>query len=401
MALIARAGAFFILPLIVLWGAKYFKPETKKISWKFLCLSICILLIAFATNQYLVYSFGPSDTIPFGNFSYSLYGLASGGNSWSYVFKVYPDIIRDVTDEKIIYQLAINLILKEPGLLLKGIIKNISVFFSNSGYGAYSFMAGETQLFNQIAYWLLIGFCGLGIVSWFKNLKDPFSNFIVISTIGILLSVPFLPPTDTFRVRAHAADIITFGLLPAIGLHFLLQVFSKASPKLVNFATVTNRTFRWGKSMEIFSVLLIIGIIFGPFFLRGRETKPQLNGSSCDDSLTSIIVRYDVGTNINLVPQNVMFQDWAPQLHIGSFRSYIHDFPDSNFIQWSDEAIKAGYSLFYGLEYRTNSKVIVLLPSDILPFPPVVAEICGQWETEETVSFYNIFLADSVARIID
>jgi hypothetical protein len=143
--------------------------------------------------------------------------------------------------------------------------------------------------------------------------------------------------------------------------------------------------------------LLICIVIVGPFIVRGRENKPNIGAASCDSELASLVIRYDVGTNINLFAQEEIFLDWAPQFHIGTFRRNVHDFTDSNFIKWSD-AIKPGYSLFYGLDYRTNSKTFVLLPTDILPAPPTVIEICGQRERDPAVASYNIFHANSVIK---
>ncbi len=54
MALIARAGAFFVLPFILLWGAWFFRPNSRKLSWRFLVVGIVIIAAAFAINQFAI-----------------------------------------------------------------------------------------------------------------------------------------------------------------------------------------------------------------------------------------------------------------------------------------------------------------------------------------------------------
>jgi hypothetical protein len=88
--MIARAGAFFILPLLVLWAALLFGNEKRWISWQFLAVGMVVVALGFVLNQVMVKSFGASNIVPFGNFSYSLYGLAAGGKSWAYVHELYP-----------------------------------------------------------------------------------------------------------------------------------------------------------------------------------------------------------------------------------------------------------------------------------------------------------------------
>ena len=43
------------------------------------------------------------------------------------------------------------------------------------------------------------------------------------SAIGVFISVPFLPPTDAYRMRPYAASIVIFAALPAMGLNYILS----------------------------------------------------------------------------------------------------------------------------------------------------------------------------------
>ncbi len=86
LGLNARAGAFFVLPLIVIWGWFYFTKGDvfrKKIITTF--LFVVALLFGFIINNLEVNLIGLPDTqIPFGNFAASLYGMIFGGNWTAY-----------------------------------------------------------------------------------------------------------------------------------------------------------------------------------------------------------------------------------------------------------------------------------------------------------------------------
>ncbi len=93
LALNARAGAFFMLPLLILWTG-WLLRENKIISWKFLFISASAVILGFVLNLLLARLIAVPPGVPFANFSYTLYGLASGGKSWAYVFEAHPEVLR-------------------------------------------------------------------------------------------------------------------------------------------------------------------------------------------------------------------------------------------------------------------------------------------------------------------
>ncbi len=388
LGIIARAGAFFILPLLAFWGAFLFKQEGKIFSWQFLLEGVLAMVAAFLINGLIEKSFGTSDAIPFGNFSYSLYGLASGGNSWAYVLKIYPE-----ADQHEIYRMAFKLILEQPNLLAKGIAYNYSTFFSNTNYGLFSYMGGEGKASSTISYWGLLFLSMLGIVNWFRHRDDPYLSFIMISTIGLLLSAPFLPPTDAFRFRAYATSVVILALLPSMGLHSILTRL-KMDRLNQKGMTQTNDT-----SLAIFSAFVLTIVVVGPFVSQGTDTLPTLRPSKCETDRTSLIVRYDPGTMVHLVPQTTQLLDWAPTFHIGTLRNNIHDFPNFDFMDWALEKVDPDTTMFFSLDYRSFKSALILVKSDSLPTPPALLELCGQWEESPEIEQFNIFYPSSVISL--
>jgi len=81
LALNARAGAFFVLPLLVLWGMWLFRGRSR-LSLRFLVEGIGVVLLAFAINLLLLKVLAPEGSTAFSNFSYTFYGLVVGGKGW-------------------------------------------------------------------------------------------------------------------------------------------------------------------------------------------------------------------------------------------------------------------------------------------------------------------------------
>ncbi|MFZ5819941.1 MAG: hypothetical protein ACOYYJ_08565 [Chloroflexota bacterium] len=385
-AMIARAGTFFSLPLLVLWGSWVFRQPGRKFSWIFALSGIGLVLGAFFFNQLVTQAFGTREAVPFGNFSYSFYGLASGGKSWAEVQKVHPG-----ADDLEIYRLAFDLIRERPGLIVQGALYNWKIFFSNSNYGLFSFMGGETLASATISHWLLVGLSCLGIISWLRNPKDHFASFVIVAAAGVFISVPFLPPTDAFRVRAYAASIVVIGLLPGLGLHFLLRRFR-------DFHLPPQVDFPASFALPGFSAAFLGLVLLGPFLLHGVEPSPALPPTGCPAGMTSLIVRYDPGTMIHLVPQKTQVLEWAPVYKTGGFQRNLHDFPSFAFAGWASE-IKPGYSLFYALDWRASGMALIVLPTAPLPDPPAILEVCGKWETEPEIAQFFAFDAQFSTKV--
>ena len=66
------------------------------------------------------------------------------------------------------------------------------------------------------------GFCRIAIMNCYRQRQNPIGSLMIAALIGILLSIPFVPPWDG-GIRIHAATIPVFSLFPALGLTFIAQ----------------------------------------------------------------------------------------------------------------------------------------------------------------------------------
>jgi hypothetical protein len=386
LALNARAGAFFMLPILILW-AGWLLRENKFIPWKVLFISASAVVLGFALNLTLTRLVAVPSGVPFANFSYTLYGLASGGKSWYYVFQTHPELIQiqEPEQSKQIYQMAFELIRANPMQTVQGALFNWKMLFSDSWYNIYAYMGGENWTLTVITRWGMYALCIVGVFAWSRDRSDPIQNLIMASALGVLISVPFLPPTDAYRMRPYAASIIVFAALPAMGLTFITSQI-----KTKFFSQADNSIIFPPNSMLAYGFILISVMLIVPVLIKSTAKPQPTQTTVCASDLTAIVVRFDEGTYINLKKQNDPFLDWMPNFHTGTFRENSHSLADSYMINWA-EGIEPPKTLFVTLDYLDNRTALVVMPTSLLPKTGALTQICGQWETDPNLVGYGIF----------
>ncbi len=388
LALNARAGAFFMLPLLILW-AGWLLRENKWISWKTLFISASAVALGFALNLALTRMVAVPSGVPFANFSYTLYGLASGGESWYYVFQTHPELnqIAEPEQSKRIYQMAFDLIRANPMQMAQGALFNWKMLFSDSWYNIYAYVGGENWNVNTAARWGMYILCLIGIVASVRNFKDPIHSLILVAAFGIFISVPFLPPTDAYRMRPYAASIVVFAALPAMGLHFILSQIKRIplADKVFDKSVLPVSA-----SMLVYVLVLIPTLLIGPIAIKSTANPQTVQAVPCAEGLTPIVVSFDEGTYINLKKQNDPFLDWMPTFHIGTFKESSHSLADSYMIHLA-EGLEAPVTIFVALDHLRGGKVMAVIPTDLLPETGTLTQFCGQWESDPNLTGYGIF----------
>jgi hypothetical protein len=379
-----------MLPILILW-AGWLLRENKLISWKVLFISASAVIVGFTLNLALTRLIAVPSGVPFANFSYTLYGLASGGKSWAYIFEAHPEVlaIQEPEQSKKIYQLAFELIRSNPMQTVQGALFNWRMLFSDSWYNIYAYMGGENWQLTVITRWGMYLLCVAGIFAWFRNPGDPIQSLVMAAAIGVFISVPFLPPTDAYRMRPYAASIVILAALPAVGLSFILSLLKKVplprADKILDVPFLPPST-----SMLAYTFVLISVLLIGPVLIKATAKPQSVQATQCADSLTPIVVRFDEGTYINLKKQNDPFLDWMPTFHTGTFRESSHSLADSYMINWAS-GIEPPKTIFLTLDYLNGKKVMAVVPIKMLPETGTLVQICGQWETDPNLAGYGIF----------
>jgi hypothetical protein len=395
-AMNVRPGTMFILPFMLLWVGWVFRKPNKYISIKLLFWGAGAIVLSFVLNSLTIRLLAEPSGTAFSNFSWALYGLASGGNSYTYIFEKHPELllIPDPAQSRTIYRMALELMIQSPNLFIKGAFHNWGMFFSDSWYSAFSFLEGENGLryIYRITRWMIYTLCALGFIKWILKPADPYGGLVGMAAIGVLISVPFVPPTDAYRVRLYAASIVIFGLLPAMGAALIISQF-----KLKIFSPI-NLEIQATNITAIFSALLILVILSSPLIVKASHQQPPSLEFSCPSNSDQIAVRFDPGTSVNIMREKDLFLDWMPNFHQGLFRRSIHDLADNNLIAYFD-SLRAGTSLVSTLDLLSSNAALIVIPTDMLLSPDVYLGICGQWAAEPGLKKYNIFFAGEALRL--
>lgn len=394
-ALNVRPGAMFTLPFILLWAGWIFRKTNKYISIRFLLWGTGAVILGFVLNfLYIRLLADPSGTA-FSNFSWALYGLASGGNSYTYIAEQHPEVflLQDPEQSRTIYRLVIDLIIHSPNLLIKGALHNWTMFFSDSWYSAFSFLEGENGIIYRITRWTIYVLCLLGFLKWFQKPSDKYSGLVGMAALGVLVSTPFVPPTDAYRVRLYAASIVIFALLPSMGLSLII---SRLNIKLFS----QPMKFQESNMTTVFSVLFVIMILVGTLIASASNQTPPSLEFACPAGADKILIRFNAGSSIKIIREKNMFLDWMPNFHQGLFNRSIHNLADIHLINYL-ESLAPQVSIFSSLDYLSSQQALIIIQTDLLPSPDTYIGICGRWETDPNLKRYDVFFADDVITLTE
>jgi len=394
LALNIRPGTMFVLPLILLWIAVIFRSGRERVSLKVLISGTGAILLSFFINSQFVKTLADPSGTAFSNFSWALYGLASGGHSFNYVFETHPELllVKDPEQSRTIYRMAFDLMMMQPRLTMEGALQRWSYFFSNTWYNAFAFVGGENFTVNNLARWSMYLLCALGLIKWIRKPADAIAGFVVIASLGVFLSVPFVPPTDAYRVRLYAATIVFFGLLPALGLVQLGEMF-KLRAMILPASEVQP-----GRITPFFTGALILVILTAPMLSGIAYHSAPLADFTCPDELQQALVRFDPGAHLQIARDRDPFLDWMPNFHRGIFLLNSHDLADINIVYYLED-LKPPVAILYSLDYLSNTGMMVIIEPQKLPEPGTFMGLCGVYETNTDLRSFNIYLASEVIPV--
>ncbi|HEX7555389.1 MAG TPA: hypothetical protein VF338_02105, partial [Leptolinea sp.] len=174
LALNVRAGAFFLLPVLILWIGWLFR-KNQFFALKPALLAGLVVAAGFAINSLTLHFIGSPGGQLFTNFAESLYGLAAGGERWSFVYDQYTETRFLPENEKAdeIYRLAFDLIRSNPMGIIKGSIHQWDLLFSETWFSVYSYVGGENPTANLFVHLGLYAFSLAALVQAVCKWKDP------------------------------------------------------------------------------------------------------------------------------------------------------------------------------------------------------------------------------------
>jgi hypothetical protein len=382
LALMARAGAFFVLPALTVWGVWYFRGQNR-ISFRFLGIAISAILVGVGLNYLLPKIVGDASGMAFSNFSTVLYGLVSGNKGWTQIYADYPGVI--IPDQEI-YRLAWEILRENPKGLVFGILGAYKDYFNPKAMGAFSFLRINH---NAIIFYVL---SGLGTLWCIRRRRNATFSLVLAVLAGILLSIPFAPPIDADTMRAYAATIPFTALMPGLGLTYLLNIKKQMIDKKVLediFST---------KVLVPLCIGILLFLVLGSIGIRLLSSpKIILSHQPCPPGSDSITMQISRGSYINFV-ENSVNESYIPNLRISDFRQLLGGL--DGYPELVDEliGISAGQSLYSGLNLDDYDNLgdynyPVYLVTDTLPDRsiPDIFHFCATQTENKTMQAYRFY----------
>lgn len=215
LALNARAGAFLVLPALVLWAGFVWRRGSA-FRMGMAGIAVACILGAFLLNSSLIRLYGGSWGVGHGNFSLTLYGLASGKPGWARIYEDFPESKRMYGDEinEFAYRRATDLIFRNPSLLAEGLAASVRLFLREF---PASYRGETSRLYGKVAAWgitiaLLAGVARFLLWPTCRGRSGLLLAFIA----GFLASVPFLWVDGEARI--YLATLPGLAAIAAMGI---------------------------------------------------------------------------------------------------------------------------------------------------------------------------------------
>lgn len=291
VGLSARAGTFFLLPLLALWAGRIFKG-TKKFSFRVFAIAMVTILVGyFLANSVYARSVGVPKGTVFGNFAYSLYGQVHGGTGWHRSIEELG-----TREPSVIYKAAFQFFLKHPLSLFIGTAKAYRDFFLPGGSGIFAFGFDDQPGWVDYILWgIVMCLFVWGAIRLIKSMALRTSSLLIAGLVGFVLSIPFLPPIDGGS-RFYASTVPFFFAIPVLAL-------KRSSPVTEEDAQVSSSFSESTCLLVISASLVFLTVVMPPFTLK-LSSKPSYNMPVCSSGQKPFALRASPESYIDLFPAN-------------------------------------------------------------------------------------------------
>jgi len=304
LAVSARAGAFFIFPMLALWVGWIFRGE-RRFSWKPAVLTLLGIVAAYFlfNSLYSRLLDIPAGSV-FGNVSYALYGQVRGGTGWHSAIDTLG-----TREPSVVYRAAWEFFLQHPLSLLIGVVKSYRDFFWLEDRSIFPYLDGSYWL-DMILWLALLLLMFRGIVRLVKDFHSNVSSLLLAGFMGILLSIPFLPPIDGGS-RFHAGTMAFFIALPAVGIsgwHGHVQQQEAAGENSNDL-----------KFSRFLSVVMLLLVPVAPLMIYRLGDKQSYIVPECPEQQKPFVIDIHSGTYLDLANDRSIHCSALPRLCLGDF----------------------------------------------------------------------------------
>ena len=403
LALFSRPGAFLILPVLFLWAVwETTRHNSAQIwrwqSWKTPILIVLVMLAVFGINRIIVFLSGGPNAGGTTQFTIHLYSLVSGGQYWGALVSDHPELANLVGNAYIIkaLQICLSVFQQHPMGVLEGIARNYSTYFGDAMRGEYSYIDGASDGLNLVFRLGSFLLAGAGLGTLFLRRNRSIRWFVWLCFAGMFISIPFVPPISTYKLRLMAATLWIEALLPALAAAWLLSLMPKQLKKWTKSLPAVAQTSAW--QAAIFALLLLALLVIAPLSIHltaHGTTLPQL---TCPAGQQRIVLRAEPGGYVDLVSQEDPRQGWLPYIRLAYFKIKIHNLAEAS--QYPVyESISQPTVLIRGIDLVSLKTYLVFVPEAMYSHKPGVVLACGSFQKDPPPYTDDFFYAQSLQEL--
>jgi len=307
VAVSARAGAFFIFPMLIIWIGWIFRRE-KRFSINAAGYAFIVVLVGyFLVNAIYAQLLGIPPGSAFGNFAYALYGQVRGGTGWHSAIEELG-----TRNPYAVYRAALQFFLEHPLSLFIGFAKSYRDFFLPGSQSIFVFRVAGWQDWANLVLW--IGTMALllrGLMRLVKDIHLNLASLLVAGFVGVILSIPFLPPIDG-GARFYASTMPFFFIIPALGL-------SQLTKELEQNFTSKNDLYSDSIASRSASIILVALTLIVPVGVHPLSQKPAYTMPSCPAQQEPFVMEVHQGSYIDLLKVGTAQCGFAPEVCLSDF----------------------------------------------------------------------------------
>ncbi len=299
IALNARAGALFVLPLLVLWTG--FVARQKRLGpWATMAGAIVAVAVGFVVEYVLIAAGGVGAGAAHSDFAYTLYGLAVGGKSWTQLAVDHPEIAAlpsDAARSQAIYGLAFAVLREHPFGIVGALARNFATNLIDTATFGIGTRFAQSLTLAPLALVAAIPWLA-GLASIVAGIRDPRRSMLGVMVLGGLASGAII--VQDGGVRVFAATIAGDALVAGLGVAAILRV-------MVGHTRVTSMIE--GRSPALAygfaALLLILSVVPFTPLLRPFALPPLAgDASSCGPDEEAMAVRLGRDSVVLVVPSD-------------------------------------------------------------------------------------------------
>jgi hypothetical protein len=381
LALNARAGAFFALPLLMLWFLSLKNASLSKLAMGgIVCASVAL---GFLANLWLFNTISVAGSVPFSNFGDTFYGMATGYRGWYSFNRDYPGL-----ESSEAMRISLDIILDSPSSFLYAVVQAYRDYFLPERFFSFLYVA-RPQL--PLIASLLSVFLVVAIMRLIQARQTTIARMLFAVIIGILLSIPFVPPIDD-GIRAMIATVPFWALIVGLAVADLKAV----SPEF-------EEPWKFGlpniNPLLLFSFLMAFATSLGWLFVWG-SASPAIEKVNCDAAEYPVAIMASPGSYINVVKNNSRLVSWLPNIRREDLRANMRNFPDV----YSFEAfsrLKTEQSVLVGLNLADAHKdfIWLVVPTNTIKTFDGINYFCAVPTGVEELDNASFFVERELSRL--